>query len=69
VHDRMPVVLSGQAAADWLDPEKGAEELLQLCRPLPEGTLRRYRVTPRMNSVAFDTPECLLPVESQVELF
>jgi putative SOS response-associated peptidase YedK len=69
VHDRMPVILSGSAAADWLDPEKGAEELLQLCVPLPEGTLRRYRVTPRMNSVAFDTAECLLPVECQAELF
>lgn len=69
VHDRMPVVLSGSAAADWLDPEKSAEELLQLCRPLPEGSLRRYRVTPRMNSVTFDTPECLQPVVAQGDLF
>jgi putative SOS response-associated peptidase YedK len=69
VHDRMPVILSGPAAAVWLDPKSGSEDLLRLCMPLPEGTLRRYRVTPRMNSVAFDTPECLLPVESQAELF
>lgn len=29
LHDRMPVILAGDAARDWLDPEKDAETVLR----------------------------------------
>ena len=30
IHDRMPVVMPEDAIADWINPEKNAEELIPL---------------------------------------
>lgn len=56
IHDRMPVILAREAADAWLarpDPS--------LLVPAPEGALVATAVSPRVNSVAFDDPECLAP--------
>ena len=52
VHDRMPVILDGpQAEAAWLDPSVDLDGALELVRPLPDGHLEVYAVSPRVNNV------------------
>ncbi|HWV37761.1 MAG TPA: SOS response-associated peptidase [Vulgatibacter sp.] len=56
VHDRMPAILAEDEAEAWLaDPP---EEPLA---PAPAHVLRARPVSPRVNSVANDDPECLAP--------
>lgn len=69
IHDRMPVLLEGEAASAWMDEETPTDVLQGLCVPAPGGTFARYRVSPRMNSVRYDGPECLEPVLQQGSLF
>ena len=58
IHDRMPVVLSRDDVATWLDVnEYGPEERLSLLRPAPEGTLSHYGVDRAVGSVKNDGPE------------
>lgn len=38
-HDRMPVILEGEAQKVWLDPEADPQLLLEMAAPAPDGTL------------------------------
>ncbi len=66
LHDRMPVVLSEEAWAGWLDASaldvRGARALLA---PAPAGVLERHRVSTAVNSARNDGPELveILPAE------
>ncbi len=62
IHDRMPVALPPEAAEAWLDPAQPAPALLPLLRPLPGGVLSATRVSPRVNQVRHEGPDCLAPV-------
>ena len=55
-HDRMPAVLSPQAAAAWLERPNPA-----LLAPAPDGWLAATEVSPRVNSPENDDPACLEP--------
>jgi putative SOS response-associated peptidase YedK len=57
VHDRMPVVLSRDAAREWL--EKASSDVLA---PAGEGALLATEVSPRVNSVKNDDAACLEPL-------
>lgn len=61
IHDRMPVALPPEAAEAWLDPDQPTPALLPLLRPLPAGVLAATRVSPRVNQVRHEGPDCLLP--------
>lgn len=67
IHDRMPVALPPEAAEAWLDPDQPPSALLPLLRPLPAGVLAATRVSPRVNQVRHEGPECLLPVTGPEE--
>lgn len=56
VHDRMPVLLPRDRLAAWLR-HPDADVLV----PAEEGMLVATPVSPRVNSVKFDDPECLAP--------
>lgn len=45
VHDRMPVILDGADIGPWLDGSAGTE----LLRPAPDGSLRMWPVSRRVN--------------------
>jgi putative SOS response-associated peptidase YedK len=67
LHDRMPVILQGSAIDTWLDPQESDPAKLQpLLAPLPDDALKATPVSPRMNSVKFDGPECLEPAPPPV---
>ena len=64
IHDRMPVILADDRVDAWLDPRQDDEEkLTRLLVPAPDDLLVRTFVSPRVNSVRNDDPECLEPVE------
>jgi len=59
VHDRMPVILSGDAYDLWLDPGfSNVAELQTLLRPYPAEAMKRYRVSQRVNQIKNDDAEC-----------
>ena len=63
IHDRMPAVLSADAAEGWLERPDPA-----LLAPAPEGWLRSHEVSPRVNAAANDDPGLLDPVPGQGRL-
>ena len=59
IHDRMPVILERNSYDIWLDPGlKRADDLLGLLKPYRSDTMRRYRVSSRVNHVKNEDPEC-----------
>ncbi len=64
IHNRMPVILSPDAYAQWLDksPQQAAG-LLPLLQPYPADEMIAYPVSTLVNSPASDRPEILTPVE------
>ena len=60
VHDRMPVVLTGEACARWLEPgEHDLARLAELLRPFPAEQMEAYPVSPLVNSGRNDSSECV----------
>lgn len=64
IHDRMPVILPSASYDLWLDP--GFRDLAatsEMLKPYDAGQMRRYPVSPRVNSVANDDLQCSQPIE------
>jgi putative SOS response-associated peptidase YedK len=59
VHDRMPVILPGDAYDLWLDPAfHKADAVCELLTPFDAGRMCRYQVSNRVNLVKNDDPAC-----------
>jgi len=59
IHNRMPVILEPENYDVWLDPGfSRVEGLLDWLKPYRADSMRRYRVSPRVNSVQNDDPAC-----------
>jgi putative SOS response-associated peptidase YedK len=69
VHDRMPITLDRSAWSVWLDPDvqdpRALEELLVPSRE----EWQRVPVSPLVNHVKNDSPECIRPVSAAKRLF
>jgi putative SOS response-associated peptidase YedK len=63
VHDRMPVLLTVEAAGAWLAAPRS-----DLLVPAPPGALAAREVSSRVSSTANDDPQCLAPPD-QLRLF
>lgn len=64
IHDRMPVMLGPNSGPGWLGDEPLApDRLAQLCRPLKPELMTSHPVDPKVNSVRYDAPDCITPVE------
>ena len=64
VHDRMPVILPDEEAVDeWLFPGQSRERLRELLHPVEDDFLVATPVSPRLNSVNNDDPDCLAEAE------
>ncbi len=63
IHDRMPVILSPEDYACWLDPSvEEAGQLLSLLRSFPSDAMTAHPVDTLVNSPANDDPQCVEPV-------
>jgi putative SOS response-associated peptidase YedK len=63
IHDRMPAVLEGDAIGEWLDGDP--ESAVGLLVPAEPGRLGAREVSTRVNSVRYNDPTNIDPVESQ----
>jgi putative SOS response-associated peptidase YedK len=64
IHNRMPVILSRDAEAVWLDRTiEDAQKLLPLLVPYAAKVMDAYAVSPLVNSPRNDTPACIEPAE------
>jgi putative SOS response-associated peptidase YedK len=64
IHDRMPVILDGEARRQWLDEATPVESLASLLRPYPDERLTRYAVPALVGSPKNDVPECIAPIDA-----
>jgi putative SOS response-associated peptidase YedK len=62
LHDRMPVILSADRWATWLDPSRDVGELTALLVPAEDAPLAIYAVPPLVNNVRNDGPELVAPL-------
>lgn len=74
VHDRMPVILSAEAYARWLDPELAdAAALVPLLRPYPAEGMTAQRASVRLNATHGENDPSLLrpdpPPPPELKLF
>lgn len=65
IHNRMPVVLPDDATEEWMFARQKPEALMELLVPVPDDFLVATPVSPRVNSVKNDDPECLLPPDTE----
>lgn len=64
VHDRMPVILPPELYGRWLDPaSQSAADAVGLLKPFEAKLMRKHPVSPRVNAVANDDPECSAAIE------
>lgn len=63
IHDRMPVILTPDAEAVWLDPAiQDPARLLALLTPYPSEAMEVYPVSTSVNNPSNDGPECVTPL-------
>ena len=64
VHERMPVILTRDAEALWLDPNtQDPEKLLPLLQQYPSDQMEFYPVSREVNSPAIDRPSNIEPIK------
>ncbi|MBI3972324.1 MAG: SOS response-associated peptidase [Chloroflexi bacterium] len=64
IHHRMPVILTPEAEAIWLDPSiADPAKLLPLLVPYPADEMVAYPVSSLVNSPANDSPQLVLPLD------
>ncbi|MEX2643285.1 MAG: SOS response-associated peptidase [Acetobacterales bacterium] len=63
IHHRMPVMLPHDATAAWLEGESA--EAARLMEPLPDGELKAYPVSARVNTVANDDAALHEPISEE----
>ncbi len=59
IHDRMPVILTGDALAEWVDRNTTPAAAHRLLRPYPAESMEAWRIDTRVNTPANDEPEVL----------
>lgn len=68
IHHRMPVIIEEKDYDRWLDPRlQRPGEVQDLLKAPPEDFLIREPVTPLVNSVQNDLPECIEPTSEPAE--
>jgi putative SOS response-associated peptidase YedK len=61
VHDRMPVILSGEALWKWLEPAS-IDVLNDFLKPYPASRMTALPISRLVNDVNLDTPDLIKPV-------
>jgi putative SOS response-associated peptidase YedK len=62
IHSRMPVILSPEEEALWLDPQTSVEHALALLRPYPSDDLVAEPASPLVNNARNEGPHLALPI-------
>lgn len=63
VHDRMPVILTGDEALAWIDPAiDDKEKLTSLLRPFERAQMKAFAVDAMVGNVRNNSPACIAPL-------
>lgn len=62
IHDRMPVILSREEEALWLDAEAGVSAWTSLLDQYDPAAMQTYAVSKRVNTASVDNPALIEPV-------
>jgi putative SOS response-associated peptidase YedK len=62
IHDRMPLMLTPDRYAAWLDPRHSGPDLLDLLEPAAPGLLEAFPVAPLVSNVKNNGPELVEPI-------
>jgi putative SOS response-associated peptidase YedK len=63
IHNRMPVIISPEHAAMWLDRSfKETDALSKLLRPYEHSAIEAYKVSTGVNNARHDAADCLEPI-------
>jgi putative SOS response-associated peptidase YedK len=66
IHDRMPVITPADKYDVWLDPgTKDSSALQGVLHPYPSGEMECFPVTPKVNSVKYNSPENIKPLDKE----
>lgn len=61
IHERMPVILTPETEAVWLDSQAKPADLFDALQPYPADRMHYYEVGSIVNSPKNDTPVCIEP--------
>jgi len=64
LHDRMPVVIPPEKRLLWLDSDADVHDITPLLRPCDSSELLFHEVSRMVNSPNNNSPQCIVPVES-----
>lgn len=59
VHDRMPVILTSEHFAEWLDPDTPERRLRELMTPFEAARMNVQEANPVVNKAGVEGPSCL----------
>ncbi len=65
LHDRMPVILSPENEKIWLDDTIPMSDLFSIMKPCHDDDIDFYRVSDKVNSVKYNEPSLILPLEEK----
>lgn len=60
VHDRMPVILDRETSQSWLEAGN-PHEIQQILKPFQADKMKSYKVSPKINSAAANSPDLINP--------
>ncbi len=63
IHHRMPVILSPEDYAAWLDPANDVTKCRELIKPYPVDPMAFYRVGTFVNNARNDDARCIEPLK------
>lgn len=62
-HDRMPVILPRERWRQWLSPQLLPCDAQAMLAPFDESAMLAWPVTPRMNNMRYESPDCATPIK------
>lgn len=65
IHDRMPLMVTRERWADWLDPTVAGADVLDLLEPAAPGRLEAFPVSAAVGNVRNNGPELVVPLPLQ----
>jgi len=65
-HDRSPLILEGESALSWLQPDRQADELRAVFKPYESELLEAYRVSTSVSQPRNKSEEVLYPIAPPV---
>lgn len=66
VHDRMPVILTPQSEKDWLNPNIGTDEAIEMLVPYPTVRMVSYPISTLVNKPSNDSADIIVPAENSI---